>query len=51
MERYVTVHLYTLMLTCIDVHSNKELEQELKDLQIEEASLRYHIKLLKELYD
>ena len=43
--------LYALMLTCIDIYSNKILEQELEDLHIEEESLRYQIKLMQELYN
>ena len=40
------------MLTCIDTHSNKMLEQELEeDLQIEEASLIYHVKVMQENYN
>ena len=39
------------MSTCIDIHSNKKLQEELEDLQIEEASLRYQINLLLENYN
>ena len=39
------------MSTCIDIHSNKKLQQELEDLQIEEASLRYHVKVMQENYN
>ena len=39
------------MLTCIDIYSNKILEQELEDLRIEEESLRYQIKFMQELYN
>ena len=35
----------------IYVHSNETLTQELEDLQIEEASLRYHVHLLEEIYN
>ena len=31
----------------IDIHSNKKLQQEMEDLQIEEASLRYHVNPLR----
>ena len=50
MERYVTT-LFTIMSACIDIHSNKKLQEELEDLQIEEASLRYQINLLLENYN
>ena len=39
------------MLTCIDIHRNKILEQEVEDLQIEEANLRYHVNVMQENYN
>ena len=48
LEKYDIRICIHLVITYTDTHSNEKLTQETEDIQVEEASLRYHINLLEE---